>query len=201
MDTTDGFGGFKVMHHFKNVALAVSKSDKLEVGKVYGAPAGWHWASRAEVEAIMGGGTEMREPAMLYYENQGGWSGFKWGGVMRSTFVFKDSLEVGGCILAGGEEGLVNTSFSAATLAQAMPNQLFAGIVCVRDAASRAAAVAARVTVTFINRLPHVVSLNWFKQPSWKLVHRGIGAGAQARLTTYAGERRHDTALPLLQLK
>ena len=43
--TSDGFKGFKKLHHFPNVALAVSKTDKLEVGKVYEAPAGWHWAT------------------------------------------------------------------------------------------------------------------------------------------------------------
>ena len=40
METTDGFNGFKKLHHFPNVALAVSKTCKMEAGKVYGAPAG-----------------------------------------------------------------------------------------------------------------------------------------------------------------
>ena len=60
MDTTDWFQGFKKLHHFPNVALAVSKTDKMEVDKVYEAPSGWHWGSKAEVEAIMGGGAEVR---------------------------------------------------------------------------------------------------------------------------------------------
>ena len=60
MEATDGFKDFKKLHHFPNVALAVSKADKLEVGKVYGAPASWHWGSMAEVAAIMGGGFEQR---------------------------------------------------------------------------------------------------------------------------------------------
>ena len=42
MDTTDGFQGFKKLHYFPNVALAVSKTDNIEVEKVYEAPAGWH---------------------------------------------------------------------------------------------------------------------------------------------------------------
>ena len=62
MDTTDGFGGFKKLDYFPNVALAVSKTGEMEVGKVYEAPAGWHWGSRAEVAAIMGGGEEERQP-------------------------------------------------------------------------------------------------------------------------------------------
>ena len=40
MDTTDGFKGLKKLHYFPNVALAVSKTGKLEAGKVYEAPAG-----------------------------------------------------------------------------------------------------------------------------------------------------------------
>ena len=34
------FGRFKKLHYFQNVALAVSKTDKIEVGKVYDATAG-----------------------------------------------------------------------------------------------------------------------------------------------------------------
>ena len=42
MNTTDGFKGFRKLHHFPNVALAVSKTSKMEVGKMCEAPAGWH---------------------------------------------------------------------------------------------------------------------------------------------------------------
>ena len=65
METTDGFGGFKKLDYFPNVALAVSKTGRLEVGKVYEAPAGWHWGSKAAVVAIMGGGQVERQPGRL----------------------------------------------------------------------------------------------------------------------------------------
>ena len=95
MDTTDGFAGFKKLHYFPNVALAVSKTGKLEAGKVYDAPAGWHWGSKAEVAAIMGGGEEdIWRPPLRYYHAQGGWNGCTWGGVRRIFFVFSDSLQV-----------------------------------------------------------------------------------------------------------
>ena len=84
METTDGFGGFKKLDYFPNVALAVSKAGKLEVGKVYEAPAGWHWGSTAEVAAIMWhGGEQVRvsAPEKDYYYDQGGWEGYTWGGV------------------------------------------------------------------------------------------------------------------------
>ena len=92
----DGFNGFKKLHHFPNVALAVSKTGKLEIGKVYEAPAGWHWGSKAEVAAIIGGQPEdvRHQPEKFCYYNEGGWKGQIWGGVERICFVFSDSLQV-----------------------------------------------------------------------------------------------------------
>jgi hypothetical protein len=54
MCTTDAFQGFRKLTHFPTVALAVSLSNVLDRGKAYDAPAGWHWATRAEVEAVLG---------------------------------------------------------------------------------------------------------------------------------------------------
>ena len=133
MDTTDGFKGFRKLDYFPNVALAVSKTDKMEVGKVYEAPAGWHWGSRAEVAAIMGGGKEARQPRKLYYSDQGGWNGNTWGGVERLCFVFSDSLQVGGFLHATGRgEGFI-AEHAAGNLARLLPAQCFAGIVCVAN--------------------------------------------------------------------
>ena len=134
MDTTDGFAGFKKLHYFPNVALAVSKTDKLEVGKVYDAPAGWHWGGRAEVAAIMGGGKWARQPLTAYYNDQGGWEGYTWGGVYRIHFVFSDSLQLGGSLAAGRGEGLVNEwAHPLDDLSRTLPDGHFAGIVCVAD--------------------------------------------------------------------
>ena len=54
-----------------------------EVWKVHEAPVGWHWGSKAEVAASMGGGREARRPMEMYYNGNGGWEGFTWGGVER----------------------------------------------------------------------------------------------------------------------
>ena len=132
MDTTDGFGGFKELDYFPNVALAVSNTDKMEVGKVHEPPAGWHWGSRAEVAAIMGGGEEARWPKKFYYWDQGGWVGCTWAGVQRTCFAFSDSLQVGGCLGTGCDEGAI-TELGAAELARILPIWCFAGIVCVAD--------------------------------------------------------------------
>ena len=133
MDTSDGFGGFKKLHYFPNIALAVSKTGKMEAGTVYEAPGGWHWGSRAEVEAIVGGGMMGREPAKQYYRDQGGWRGYTWGGVWRCYFLFSDTLQVGGCLTPCSREGHIYTDYSAPWLAQMLPTHHFAGIVCVAD--------------------------------------------------------------------
>ena len=133
MDTTDGFKGLKKLHYFPNVALAVSRTGKLEAGKVYAhdAPAGWHWGSKAEVAAIMGGGEEARRPEKPHYWDQGGWDDFTWGGVEWLRFVFSDSLQVGGYLVAGHGEGRIGDGYTGAQLAALLPSKWFAGIVCV----------------------------------------------------------------------
>ena len=135
MGTTDGFACFKRLHHFPNVALVVSKTDKLEAGKVYEAPAGWRWGGKTEVTAIMGGGKEERRPRKDYYYGQVGWVGDTWGGVCRVIFIFSDSLQVGGCLNAGGTEGRIYEGIDAvaAELGQTLQQKWFAGIVCVAD--------------------------------------------------------------------
>ena len=131
MTTTDEFQGFKKLYHFPKVALAVSKTDKLEVGKVYEAPAGWHWGSTAEVAAIMGGGKVARQPTKYYYHDQGGWEGATWGGVERLIFVFSDTLEAGGYVAYSEWEGRIQDY--GAAYRRFLPTKFFAGIVCVAD--------------------------------------------------------------------
>ena len=75
------------------MALAVSKTGKFEAGKLYEAPAGWRWGSKAEVAATMGGGKESREPRNYYYFGHGGWNGCTGGSVTRSYFIFSGTLK------------------------------------------------------------------------------------------------------------
>ena len=102
---------------------------------MYDAPAGWHWGSKAEVAAIMGGGQEERQPKKLCYYNQGWWDGFAafaWGRVERHAFVFSDSLEVGGFLGSDHGEGEI-AELAAAALAEELLTMYFAGIVYVAD--------------------------------------------------------------------
>ena len=149
MDTTDGFEGFKKLHHFPNMVLAVSKTGKMESAKVYEAPAGWHWGSQSEVAAIMGGGKRAQQPEMYYYTDHGGWEGTGWNGVHRLYFVFSDTLVVGGHLNPRFGEGYIQ-ELAEADLAKRLPTAFFAGIVCVRDWAGPAVCSRSRNAATIV---------------------------------------------------
>eukprot|EP01052_Picozoa_sp_SAG31_P013066 SAG31_NODE_778_length_12161_cov_101.601807_5_plen_373_part_00 len=97
MERTDGFQGFRRLHHFPNVALAVSKSVKLDLDKVCSAPAGWHWATRAEFDLELNHprlndppfrkrgcrlelARRLKSEPITYYKDQAGWDGCIWAG-------------------------------------------------------------------------------------------------------------------------
>jgi hypothetical protein len=126
MCTTDAFQGFKKMTHFPTVALAVSQSNAYVEGKVYDAPAGWHWATRAEVEAVPGW---FRKYGNINYHDQGGWDGYRWEGVRRVRFAVclaeAPTADTSRHVNAGQVEGVV----TAGNLFQ----DCFAGIVCIQD--------------------------------------------------------------------
>jgi hypothetical protein len=126
MCTTDEFQGFRKLTNFPTVALAVSQSNRIVEGKVYDAPAGWHWATVAEVEAVPGWSTK----GTVNYRSKGGWTDYTCEGLERVAFRFR--LDSGGPAVdmtdflhAGSLEGYVHVN-------QDRPN-VFAGIVCVRD--------------------------------------------------------------------
>jgi hypothetical protein len=146
MCTTDEFQGFRKMTACPTVALAVSQSNELVPGKVYDAPVGWHWATRAEVKAVPGWrDSEDRAYLPVYgarraynYGDQGGWDlRCIWEGVERCLFFFR---EEGGStagathvIHAGNCEGKISKRSD-------MLSETFAGIVCIQDSLSRRAA-------------------------------------------------------------
>jgi hypothetical protein len=103
---------------------------QLVEGKAYDAPAGWHWATAAEVEAVPG--WDLKDMT-LYYHGQGGWAGYLWEGVLRVHFAFRRSkmnlagaptADVTRAVDAGAAEGRVRAQ---------VPRQHFAGIVYVQD--------------------------------------------------------------------
>ena len=91
---------------------------------------------------------EWPQPEQLYYRDQAGWDRCTWEGVARGWFVTADWARTdsrqGGALHAGHAEGnLVSPGqraqgrgccTTAATLRGLLPNRLFAGAVCVRDA-------------------------------------------------------------------
>ena len=127
MCTTDGFHGFKKLTHFPTVALAVSQSNNYVAGKVYDAPAGWHWATAAEIKAVPGW---ERKAGLCNYYGKGGWNGYCWEGVHRRRFAFLHSHanRVSAAFLSVSEQEGVVTFGSSGTW-----SQYFAGIVCIQD--------------------------------------------------------------------
>ena len=111
MDTTDGAGGFKQMHHFPKFRCAVSENGRLDgpVEEVCPPPKGWRIATAAELRAacFAVGGAKM--PVRQYYYNQAGWHGYNWRGVDRYWFVTADWTTVepadGGAVNVGQHEG------------------------------------------------------------------------------------------------
>jgi hypothetical protein len=130
MCTTDAFQGFKKMTHFPTVALAVAQSNELDEGKVYDAPAGWHWATRGEVAAVPGW---KRKIGTLNYFSQGGWAGSKWEGVHRMRFAFRlaqaPTADLSHYVHVNRMEGVI----SAGSPSAKPFGDRFAGIVCLQD--------------------------------------------------------------------
>jgi hypothetical protein len=117
------------MYNFPTVALAVSQSNEYVEGKAYDAPAGWHWATRAEVEAVPGW---RRCP----HHNLGGWTDYVWEGVDRKGFRFRPdsggwAVDTTACIHVGCSEGQVQMSTQPG--ATPVGYTEFAGVVCVQD--------------------------------------------------------------------
>lgn len=128
MCITDRYQGFKKLTHFPTLALAVSRSNTFVEGKAYDAPAGWHWATRAEVEAVPGWSMKS---GTVNYKQQGGWKEYVWEGVERMGFRFRSdsggpAVGTMGYLHAGSYEGCVHVH-------PLSPPPEFAGIVCVRD--------------------------------------------------------------------
>jgi hypothetical protein len=126
MCTTDAYQGFKKLTHFPTVALAVSQSNTYFEGSAYDAPAGWHWATAAEVEAVPGWG---RKDGTYIYLSQGGWDGYRWEGVKRVRFAFRQAQA-----LTADLSHYVNVAeFEGVVSAGNVFRSAFAGIVCIQD--------------------------------------------------------------------
>jgi hypothetical protein len=109
------------------MALAVSQSNMVVEGKVYDAPAGWHWAMVVEVEAVPG--WSMKSGNAHYY-TMGGWTEYNWEGQTRVDFRCRldsggPAVDMTNSLTASSVEGYVHRSRDRANF--------FTGIVCVRD--------------------------------------------------------------------
>jgi hypothetical protein len=135
MCTTDAYQGFRKLTNFLTVALAVSQSKGLVEGKAYDAPAGWHWVTAAEVEAVPGWTNMKCKP--YNYATQGGWAGCTWEGVERCVFFFRaEGGPTAGrthVIHVQDYEGTINEYAMFHSSWGIACCKAFAGIVCVQD--------------------------------------------------------------------
>ena len=118
METGDEAGGFRQLVHFPDFRIAVSRVDRIGLGRVMEdcrPPEGWRAARASE---LVGAGftTKLSEswyrtklPEASYYDSQAGWDGDVWAGVCRFTFVTADWETVepsaGGAVFVSSCEG------------------------------------------------------------------------------------------------
>jgi len=90
MLTDDAFRGFRALPSPSGVTrfwLCVSRENTFDQKKKYDPPKGYEWA----VSDMWNSSTVLSSSSDYNYYNQGGWSSYTWGGVVRHCFCFKDS--------------------------------------------------------------------------------------------------------------
>ena len=86
--TTDSLGGLRQSTWDSSVWFAVSQSTTWDPTATYEAPDGYRVATTAEAMTIF---IPVNVAPPYVYYNQGGWSGYVWGGAARYYFRFADS--------------------------------------------------------------------------------------------------------------
>ncbi|GMV39945.1 MAG: hypothetical protein AMXMBFR64_16610 [Myxococcales bacterium] len=124
MDKTDFCGGWRQNTWDPRFYYAIAKKNIWDPNKVYACPAGYHWASTAEVNAAFTAANPDESPNYAYY-NQCGWSGYYWQGIQRYYFRFSDSKTTNRYKHAGNWDPYADST--SATLTE------FAGIICMKD--------------------------------------------------------------------
>jgi hypothetical protein len=123
MLTSDRCGGFRQSTYDNSVYYAVSKSNTWDRTKDYSCPCGYHWATTDEGRKIFKSNNNL-SGTFVYY-NQCGWSGYRYGGVNRYYFRFRDSATTSAYKHAGNYDEY-QLQFSSST-------NSFTGIVCIKN--------------------------------------------------------------------
>jgi len=99
MMTDDNYRGFRPLPSPGQTRfwLCVSKDNHFDQKKRYDPPRGYEWA----VTEMWNSSTVLSSSSDYNYYNQGGWSSYTFGGVVRHCFLFKDSVTAKRMIHAG----------------------------------------------------------------------------------------------------
>jgi len=121
--TEDSFKGFKPIAGPSGQPrfwLCVSKENKFDINKRYDPPEGYEWALSATWRA----GNVTASQSQYNYYGQGGWNGYTFGGISRSSFIFQDTTTTTRYVSAGNYPCAETTGFGN--------NYDFAGIVVIK---------------------------------------------------------------------
>ncbi|GBG25535.1 Hypothetical Protein FCC1311_017542 [Hondaea fermentalgiana] len=134
---TDTCGGF--LEAVPGIWLAVSKETTFDRFGSYDCPSGYHWASTAELAAVVGPATaraEARSGQMhSYYASLCGWSFDQWEGATRHRFMLADSYETSVFLDARQEAGSPGQLAPEVLAGGVLDETVFAGTICMADAA------------------------------------------------------------------
>jgi len=98
--TDDTFKGFRPLPSPSGQTrfwLCVSKANSFDQKKKYDPPRGYEWA----VSEMWNSSSVLSSSSEYNYYNQGGWSSYTYGGVVRHCFLFKDSVTTKRMLHAG----------------------------------------------------------------------------------------------------
>lgn len=133
MQTDDDCKGFRQSGWDSRIRYAVSRQNIWKPDFAYQCPTGYHWATKAEADAILNVTADTTSPIPYYkYNGQCGWTGSTWHGRNRRYFRFADSHPTTGLSKNATADANHGEPRISATVTGAAN---FAGIVCIANAA------------------------------------------------------------------
>ena len=134
MMTDDDCKGFRQSTWDSRLWYAVSRQNIWNPAFAYTCPTGFHWATRAEADAMLAITSDpSTPPAYRRYNSQCGWTGSTWHGRNRRYFRFADSNAASGTPKNGALDANHGDPRKPTTVSG---TGNFAGIVCIDDQAS-----------------------------------------------------------------
>ncbi|NRB39945.1 MAG: hypothetical protein HRU20_16000 [Pseudomonadales bacterium] len=128
---TDNCGGIRQSSSGEPVFFAISQSTTWNSNDTYEIPAGYHWATLAEMHALLPTGNDASTNKTSAYFNQCGWDRYTWEGQLRYYFVFSDSATTDIGIHTGNHDDVVQEQTNIIEALET--TERFAGLVLIQD--------------------------------------------------------------------